>query len=40
MDTITVAEPKSLLETAADDVVLVDVRNPSEAEVAVIAGAI
>ena len=38
MDTITVAELKSLLETAADDVVLVDVRNPSEAEVAVIEG--
>ncbi|WP_413442171.1 molybdopterin-synthase adenylyltransferase MoeB [Synechococcus sp. MIT S1220] len=38
MDSITVAELKSLLDSDASDVVLVDVRNPAEAEVAVIAG--
>ena len=38
MDSITVAELKSLLDSDSSDVVLVDVRNPAEAEVAVIAG--
>ena len=38
MDSISVTELNALLEAEADDVVLIDVRNPSEAEVASIAG--
>ena len=38
MDSITVTELNALLEDGADDVVLIDVRNPSEASVASIAG--
>ena len=40
MDSISVIELKSLLDGSADDVVLLDVRNPAEAEVAVIPGAV
>jgi len=36
---ITVLELKALLDSGADDLVLVDVRNPAEAEVACINGA-
>ena len=38
MDSISVTELNALLEAEADDVVLIDVRNPSEADVASIAG--
>ena len=40
MDSISVIELKSLLDGSPDDVVLLDVRNPAEAEVAVIPGAV
>ena len=40
MDSISVIELKSLLDGSADDLVLLDVRNPAEAEVAVIPGAV
>ena len=40
MDSISVTELKSLLDGSPDDVVLLDVRNPAEAEVAVIPGAV
>ena len=40
MDSISVIELKSLLDGSADDLVLLDVRNPAEAEVAAIPGAV
>lgn len=40
MDSISVIELKSLLDSSAGDLVLLDVRNPAEAEVAVIPGAV
>ena len=40
MESISVIELKSLLDRSPDDVVLLDVRNPAEAEVAVIPGAV
>jgi adenylyltransferase/sulfurtransferase len=38
MDSISVTALKELLDSGAEDVVLIDVRNQSEADVAVIAG--
>ena len=38
MDSISVTALKELLDSGAEDVVLIDVRNPSEADVAVIPG--
>ena len=40
MDSISVIELKSLLDGSPDDMVLLDVRNPAEAELAVIPGAV
>jgi adenylyltransferase/sulfurtransferase len=40
VEAITVQELKSLLEQGESDLVLIDVRNPPEAEIAVIPGAI
>ena len=39
MEAITVTELKALLDSAPDEILLVDVRNPAEAEVASIEGA-
>ncbi|NQV11346.1 MAG: molybdenum cofactor biosynthesis protein MoeB, partial [Cyanobacteria bacterium] len=40
MDTISVTDLKALLDAQPDDLLLVDVRNPPEAEIAVIPGAV
>lgn len=40
MDSISVIELKSLLDGSSDDITLLDVRNPAEAELAVIPGAV
>ena len=40
VDSISVSELKALLDSGADDVLLLDVRNPQEAEIATIPGAV
>jgi adenylyltransferase/sulfurtransferase len=40
VDAITVKELKALLDEGASDVVLIDVRNPPEADIAVIPGSV
>jgi adenylyltransferase/sulfurtransferase len=40
VDNISVTELKALLDSGADDVLLLDVRNPPEAEIATIPGAV
>ena len=40
VESISVSELKALLDSGADDVLLLDVRNPQEAEIATIPGAV